>query len=110
MLWVVAVATVAIALFPNFVPRLLAGESAGRSGQAETQQAFVVGIDGMSCPLCAARLEQALRELPGVASAVVDFSSGRATVRGDGRVTLERLRAAVEQAGFRLRPVEPGAK
>ena len=42
-----------------------------------------IGIEGMSCASCAARIERGLRGLPGVETADVNFALGRATVAYD---------------------------
>jgi len=64
-------------------------------------------LQGMSCQLCARRIEDSLRALPGVSAAKADFGSRRAEVTYDGgRVTPEMLCAAVKAAGYgaSLRP------
>ncbi len=58
-------------------------------------------VDGMSCAGCAVRLEKALRALPGVAEANVNFALARASVEydGDGLRTPD-IRDTVVNAGF----------
>jgi copper chaperone len=65
-------------------------------------------IDGMSCGHCVARVEKALGKLEGV---VVDHVQvGAAQVRYDpSRATPERIRQAVEDAGYDVRQVEEAA-
>ncbi len=43
-------------------------------------------IEGMTCASCAARLEKGLAEVPGVATAIVNYATARATVRFDPTV------------------------
>lgn len=59
-------------------------------------------IDGMTCASCVARVERALAAVPGVATAVVNLATERATVTGSADTGL--LVAAVEDAGYDARP------
>jgi Cu+-exporting ATPase len=60
-----------------------------------------LGIDGMSCASCAARIERSLRAVPGVQAADVNFALGRATVQYDPALARpDALRGAVEAAGY----------
>ncbi len=57
----------------------------------------------MGCAACAARVENAVREAEGVASAAVNFSSAEVTVTFDPAVTSpEQLRDVVRKAGYDL--------
>ncbi|MEO0322865.1 MAG: permease [Myxococcota bacterium] len=60
-----------------------------------------VAVDGMTCGSCAKRLEGALRDARGIASARVDLAAGRARV--EGLLERDAVCALVEQAGFRAR-------
>lgn len=58
-------------------------------------------LRGMSCAACAARIERALMDVPGVASCSVNFATEQATVRFDPQlVGLPQLQAAVAEAGY----------
>ena len=57
-----------------------------------------LGITGMSCAGCVAAVETALRGVPGVVQASVNFAERTALVCGD--VTTETLIHAVQQAGY----------
>ena len=60
-------------------------------------------VEGMTCGSCAARVQKKLARVDGVASAGVNFATGRATVEYDpGRTDLDTLRASVLQAGYRV--------
>jgi len=59
-------------------------------------------IEGMTCASCVARVERALKAVPGVASAVVNLATERATVTGSAEAGL--LVKAVEDAGYDARP------
>ncbi len=58
-----------------------------------------LSIEGMTCASCAARVEQALRRVPGVISAEVNLASEQARVTvGEG--TIEALVSAVRRVGY----------
>ena len=58
-------------------------------------------VTGMHCGHCQMKVEQALKGVHGVYSAVVDWQDGEAEVDfEDDSVTCEQLMAAVKQAGY----------
>jgi Cu+-exporting ATPase len=58
-------------------------------------------VRGMHCAACVNKVEQALRGVPGVAGAVVNLATGRATVAlAPHGPTLDDLRRAVAAAGY----------
>ncbi|MGC9040775.1 MAG: heavy metal translocating P-type ATPase [Roseiflexus sp.] len=60
-----------------------------------------IPITGMTCASCAARIEKALRRVPGVIDAAVNLASERATVTfTPADVTWSDLVAAIEDAGY----------
>lgn len=59
----------------------------------------VLHIDGMSCGHCVSRVQKALVRVDGVHVDQVDVGSARVTWDPD-RVSLQRLRQAVEDAGY----------
>ncbi len=60
-------------------------------------------IAGMSCAACAARVEKALADLPGVEAAAVNLALERAQVRYDPTVIpVESLIGAVRKAGYQV--------
>jgi len=59
-------------------------------------------VAGMSCEACAARVEQALKALPGVESAIVDLDAAEVVLRADPAISEATLAAAVEDAGYTL--------
>ncbi len=59
-----------------------------------------VGIQGMTCASCSARLEKVLQQVPGVTAATVNLATETATVDGDA--AFDAIRAAVEKAGFQV--------
>ncbi len=62
-------------------------------------------ITGMHCASCVASVERALGNVPGVAEASVNLATERAHVRLTAPVAVERLAAAVEEAGYGARAV-----
>ncbi len=66
-----------------------------------------VSLGGMTCAACVNRVEKALRSLPGVAEANVNFATERATVVFDGdRINRGDFRRAIEDLGYEVRGFE----
>lgn len=59
-------------------------------------------IQGMHCASCAISVERALKQIPGVKNAAVNFASEKASVEFEDDVLLQNLSAAVEKTGYRL--------
>ncbi len=59
-------------------------------------------VDGMTCASCVARVERALKGVPGVTAATVNLATERATVQGTAEGAL--LMKAVADAGYEARP------
>ena len=57
-------------------------------------------VEGMTCATCVARVERALSAVTGVAEASVNFATEQASVKAGPGVSLQTLKAAVEQAGY----------
>lgn len=57
-------------------------------------------VTGLSCGSCVARLENALRALPGVQDASVNLASERVRITPEGRLPAADVVAAVKQAGY----------
>jgi Cu+-exporting ATPase len=69
---------------------------------------LTVPVRGMHCAACVAKVEGALRSVPGVAEASVNLATERATVSFDpARTDFAALRAAVAASGYEL--AEPAA-
>lgn len=62
-------------------------------------------IDGMSCGHCVARVEKTLAKLDGVAVRKVDLGSAE-VMYDPSRTPFERIRQALDDAGYTARPVE----
>jgi P-type Cu+ transporter len=63
---------------------------------------FKLAIEGMTCASCVARVEKALRAVPGVTSASVSLASDSATVVAERGVDFARVQQAVEKAGYEV--------
>ncbi len=65
----------------------------------------VLRSDELSCPSCVAKIEKALQALPGVATALVRFNTGRIEVEHDPQlVTVGALVQTVQGTGYSARP------
>jgi P-type Cu+ transporter len=65
------------------------------------EKTLELGIQGMTCASCTARVERVLRRLDGVIEANVNLATERAEIHfAPERVSLEQLKSAVEQAGY----------
>lgn len=57
--------------------------------------------------LCTAAVAAKLKQVPGIIAYDVDLKSDSATVLYDpGKVTIERLKQAISEAGFQVRGIE----
>src|SRR5574340_163277 len=63
-------------------------------------------VTGMTCASCVARVEKALKAVPGVEAASVNPATERATVRFGASVGAEALAAAVRKAGYAVAAAE----
>ena len=79
--------------------------SAGYEVRSETVE---LAIDGMTCASCVARVEKALRAVPGVKTATVNLATEQARVEING-VSVESLIAAVQKAGYQASLVSASA-
>jgi copper ion binding protein len=70
--------------------------------QGEETMKTVLTIDGMSCDHCVHHVTEALEGVAGVSSAKVNLKKKSADVEHDDSVTLDALKAAVEEAGYEV--------
>jgi P-type Cu+ transporter len=66
-----------------------------------------IDVEGMTCASCVARVEKAIKTVPGVRDASVNLATERAAVQGDD-LDLPAIVAAVERAGYAARPARTG--
>lgn len=77
-----------------------------RAGYAVRTSEIDLGIAGMTCASCVARVERAFRRVPGVLSAEVNLATERARVTVlQGAVSPVQLAEAVQEAGYGATPV-----
>jgi Cu+-exporting ATPase len=68
---------------------------------AEATETKEIEVSGMTCAACSSRVQRALEQTPGVASANVNLMTGSATVSFDaGALEVERLLEVVREAGY----------
>ncbi len=65
----------------------------------------IMKIDGMMCPHCEARVREVLSQIKGVTSVSVSHEKGTAVLSCDTSVTNGILRAAVENAGYKVNEI-----
>jgi P-type Cu+ transporter len=64
-------------------------------------QALQLQIKGMTCAACAQASERAVKKLPGVEEAAVNFTTEKLLVKFEnGRLTTDQIKAAVAKAGY----------
>jgi Cu+-exporting ATPase len=96
-------AEVTFAGMPDLTSVLSAIADAGYAAREETIE---LAIEGMTCASCVARIEKALKVVPGVTGASVNLATERATVRAvTGAVDLSVLVKAVAAAGYKAHAV-----
>ena len=97
-LWITTILAVGAAAYPL----LGSGYATAGSPAAQAKATLHLKVRGMDCKECTSTIANRIKRVPGVVSATVDFESGLASVRHDGREGLERAAIkAVEDAGFR---------
>ena len=70
-------------------------------------QTLDIGIGGMTCASCVARVEKALNKVPGVTSATVNLATESARIAvADPELTDARLRRVIRDAGYEPRSME----
>ncbi len=67
---------------------------------ADHAETLSLSVQGMTCASCVARVERALRTVPGVTEAVVNLATERVQVTTTGPTDLGPLVAAINHAGY----------
>ncbi|MDK1386012.1 heavy metal translocating P-type ATPase [Sinorhizobium sp. 8-89] len=79
------------------------------SGYGTSEELLELGIEGMTCASCVARIEKALKAVPGTIEASVNLATERATVRViKGLASVDVLIEAVRGAGYDARRIAGG--
>lgn len=72
-----------------------------RIGEGSGGRSITLPIAGMSCASCVAKVEKALKSVPGVIDASVNLATEKATVRvAPSQVAVEKLKEAVRKIGY----------
>ncbi len=77
------------------------------AGYAVPAALIELAVEGMTCASCVARVERALKSVPGVDEASVNLATERASVKGTADVDV--LLKAVEAAGYQARTLDLAA-
>jgi copper chaperone len=59
-------------------------------------------VTGMTCSHCVASVTEEIGALDGVTDVAVDLPTGAVTVTSERELDAEQVRAAVEEAGYRI--------
>ena len=111
LLWLITAAAVLLAAFPYYSGVFWASADSSATSQfpaatsTGTYSQALFALKGMTCAGCAASVQAALEQQPGVASAEVNFDDKTARVEYDAsRVSINQLVAAVQNLGFTAMP------
>jgi Cu+-exporting ATPase len=77
-------------------------DAVSEAGYGVAIKKSIFPVSGMTCASCVARVEEALRNVPGVVSVAVNLASEKATVEYLDSVAVADLRRAVKDAGYEL--------
>jgi Cu+-exporting ATPase len=70
--------------------------------QGDAPQTMILPVGGMTCASCVARVERALKKVPGVSDASVNLAAEQ--VRVQGSASVGALVAAIQHAGYEVPP------
>ncbi len=62
----------------------------------------VITVTGMTCEHCEKAVRTEISAIPGVSQVDIDLASGEVTIMAEPAPEMTALRAAVEEAGYRL--------
>ena len=94
-------------LDPGAVPLEQVLRTVAETGYTPIVEEHTIGVGGMTCAACSARVERALRKLPGVVEANVNLATERATVRYlPAMLGQAEIARAVSDAGYQPRPLD----
>ncbi len=109
MLWLAAVAVLALALFPKYGGKLAGASAAPAAVRIVALGTSELKITGMDCEVCASVIQRKLLETPGVAKAQVQYPAGHATVQFDpSQITPEKLVEVVNSTGYKASLLRSG--
>ncbi|TPJ77151.1 heavy metal translocating P-type ATPase [Mesorhizobium sp. B2-6-2] len=76
------------------------GKAIAAAGYGLRKTQTEIGIQGMSCASCVARVEKALKRVPGVTAASVNLATERATIEALTMLDPSAISRAIEKAGY----------
>jgi copper chaperone CopZ len=104
MLWAVTLLAVLFLFFPKYVSFFLASQQAENETTATNPllRKTTIAIEGMTCEACSLALEKAIKGVPGVLSAKVDYTNKQAVVSTEACCPFpkDEILKAIEDAGF----------
>lgn len=104
-LWAITAAATALATFPNWSARIIAGSASVAPTGAET---LTLKITGMDCAACTVEISKAVETVPGVYSARINFDNQQATVISSPKADPKAVVKAVESAGYKATLLDGG--
>lgn len=80
-----------------------------KAGYEVALQEINLGIQGMTCASCVARVEKALSKVPGVRSVAVNLATEQARIEVNAGTSVEALQQSVHAAGYEAAPIVDSA-
>jgi copper chaperone CopZ len=101
---ILAVASASLPYYSGWLMRTMGrGHYSDRRLDQQSPARVVLAIEGMDCPICAAGLQNSLRQIPGVHHAEVSFQDKQATLVYDRKaVGPTTFAEVVARAGFKV--------
>lgn len=110
MLWGVTIFAVAFLFFPQYMRFFLTGGGADTPAMNNPLvRTTTFSVEGMTCEGCAALIEKAVKNVPGVLSGTVDYDRKWAVITSEAccPAPIEGVIDAVQAVGYRAMVVEP---
>lgn len=112
LLWIATAIVAALVAFPYYYGPLRAAFDGPPPAPATVRGAQLstveLKVNGMTCSGCAVSVRNVLLEVPGVASASVEYDAGHATVQYDpAKASTSQLIEAVGKTGYKASLEEP---
>jgi heavy metal translocating P-type ATPase len=96
-----------VAFKPGAADAAKVAEAIRETGYEPAEEVVDLKIAGMTCASCVARVDRALKAVPGVIEASVNLATERASVRAIGASESALVRA-VEETGYEVEPLRQG--
>ncbi len=106
-----ALETATIEYDPNTVTKQDIIERITAIGYGVQLDKIQLGISGMTCAACSARVERGLNKMPGIFSATVNLATEKAVIEyNPAEVNLEDIKRKITQLGYKPVAVDDGVK